>query len=284
MSHNNSESNTIIFKLNNKFKITQFATIIQLFKACSETTAMVIMTNHIHIQVMDKSHVCLCECRLFFDWFDNTDEVKKTVQYLFSKNNNKSITFIFSSGIFHTIINSIGDQQILFMEFNTDDDSFKINIEYNTTNKDNINKYYSLPLIEQEQEMMKIPDTEYNLDFVIGIKTIYDIFSQMMIFSNTIRFVCDENNMCISSTDGTNGEMKVNINAYDFEEFSIDEGGMLDLEFSLTHLMKYCLTTKLVSQIKFCMSVDEPMKIIYQLDESSDSVIQFFIAAKMKEE
>ena len=257
--------------LKNRAKVAQFTTIFMLLKACSEMVCIVIMADHVHIQVMDKSHICLCECRLFFTWFDNADEDKlgETV----------SASFVFSSGIFHTILNSIGEQTLI-MEFEEGEDVFKVSAIYDTPTKENINKYYTLPLVDKEHEVMNIPETEYNVEFTIGAKTIIDIFAQMMLFGATIRVQCDEDTMKICSSEGSNGEMRVDINTDDFEEFAIDEGLELELNYSLTHLMKYCLTTKLVPTIQFCISTTAPMKVSYNLEEAK-AIVQFFIAAKV---
>lgn len=273
--------------LREKAKITQFTTIFQLVKACSETVCVIFTKKYVHIQIMDKSHICLCDCCLYYEWFDNENmeelkqQVLSTIQNNNTDNNINNNSFIFSSNIFHTIIHSI-TEQMLVIEFEAKKDTFQVSLLYDTATKENIHKYYSLPLIELEQEIMNIPDdTEYNVEFTIGAKTISDIFNQMSIFSSSINIKCDEDNMKVSSLEGSHGTMSINVNTDDFEEFSIDENFELDIDYSLTHIMKYCLTTKLNPMIQFYISTDAPMKINYFLNDKA--TVRFFIAAKISE-
>lgn len=287
------------FVLKDKAKLSKFAIILNIFKALNETICFIINKEYLHIQVMDKSHICLCECYIYYDWFNNEEEIKQGINganaAMFLTNNQ----FIFSSGIFHTIVNSVNEDQTLVLELDKDSDVLKISIVYSQQNNKNIDKYYSIPLIEQENEIMTVPSTEYNVEFTIGAKTISDIFSQMAIFGQTIKILCDEDEMTISSSEAMNGEMKVNIKTDDFESFSIDEDLELDLDYSLTHIMKYCLTTKLVQDVQFSISTEAPMKIFYSLsdakpvnegavpiagaEQQTKSNIQFYIASKVQD-
>jgi hypothetical protein len=262
-------------------KAGQLATIFQLLKACSEMVAIIIKPDYVYIQVMDKSHICLCESRLYKQWFQEvagfpnvvagTTKTKKSSGSPHGHGRASYPTFSFSAGIFHTIIGSVNSpDQTLQITFDTGADTFKIDIIHAVTNKENINKHYTLPLTSLEHEFMDIPETDYNVDFSIGVKTINDIFMQMGIFGTGIRITCDEENVKISSTgDNANGNMDVKISTADFDEYSIVEDAQIDLKYSLSHIMKFCITTKLVPNVLFNISPESPMKISYLLDETT---------------
>ena len=81
--------------------------------------------------------------------------------------------------------------------------------------------------------------------------------------------------------NGMVGEMLVNIPIDDLNEYSIVEGEVIDLKYSLNYIAKMCLTNKISNEVVFCISADYPMKIKYDLgDESS---IVFYIAPKISD-
>lgn len=273
--------------LNHK-KATQLTTVLQLLKAASETVSFVMQSKFVYIQVVDKSHVCLGECKLYYDWFLNGKELVAQ--------KSKSGTFVLSAPLFHTIINSVNNvEQKLILEFTPSKDTFTVDIIYNITNKENINKHYILNLSAGiEHELLDVVEMEYAVEFMIGVKTLQDILSQMAIFGTGITMVCTEDGVRVSSsTDNQIGTVEVNISCNDFEEFAIDEGGHIKNEFNCTHLTKYCITAKLVPTVKLFIGNGMPMKICYMLDEevvgTSDdcdndeekSMVRFFLSPKI---
>lgn len=261
-------------------KAAQFATILQILKACSESVALVMRADHVHIQVMDKSHVCLCECRLYYSWFA-PGTVPPTGPSI-------GETFVVASATIHSILASItSDQQRCQLVFDTDADNFTVDVLHAVTNKENIDKHYTLPLVGTEAQMIDVVECEYVAEFTIGVKTIADVLAQMTLFGAAIRIHCTEEAVQIASTgDNQKGALEVAINTNDFEEFAIDESGDISPIFSLTHLTKICITTKLVGEVKFFISDEAPMKILYSLGggggaNADESIVQFLLAPKI---
>ena len=75
--------------------------------------------------------------------------------------------------------------------------------------------------------------------------------------------------------------MLVNIPIEDLTEYSIVEGEVINLSYSLSYINKMCLTNKLSNEIQFSISAEYPMKIRYDLGD--DSSIVFYIAPKMND-
>jgi proliferating cell nuclear antigen len=73
--------------------------------------------------------------------------------------------------------------------------------------------------------------------------------------------------------------MLVNIPIEDLTEYSIVEGGEINLSYSLNYIYKMCLTNKLSNEIIFNISEEYPMKIQYDLGDESYMI--FFIAPKI---
>ena len=57
-------------QISDKKKKDVFVSLFQTLKNCSSVISMKINSELIHIQGMDKSHVCLFDLKLYFEWFD----------------------------------------------------------------------------------------------------------------------------------------------------------------------------------------------------------------------
>jgi len=144
--------------------------------------------------------------------------------------------------------------------------------------KGEFNKYFKIPLVDYEYELMEIPAVDYDAEFSIHSKKICEIVSQMMVFGTDIQFNCSEDKIDLV-TNGVTGEMLVNIPIEDLTQYSIVEGEEIQLSYSLSYIYKMCLTNKLSSEIDFFISGESPMKLKYDL--GNDSYLEFYIAPKV---
>lgn len=256
-------------QINDKKKKDLFVSLFHILKSCSSTINLSLTSNSMHIQGMDKSHICLFNVILNSKWFDE-----------YKLNNDAKISF--SSSVFYSIISTKTDNQNLhiFMK-NADDDQLEIKFESEgDTKKKDFKKSFKMPLIEYEYEEMNIPNPDYDAEFSFSSKQISDIFSQLNNFSDDIIIQCSENDVNLSA-NGANGEMKVEIPIDELTSFSIVEGEIITLTYSLAYINKMCITNKLSTDIDFSLSNECPLKINYDLGDDSNLV--FFIAPKMND-
>jgi proliferating cell nuclear antigen len=256
-------------QINDKKKKDLFVSLFHILKSCSSTINLQLTSDSMHIQGMDKSHICLFNVILSNQWFDE-----------YKLNNNVKISF--SSSVFYSIISTKADNQNLhiFMK-NADDDQLEIKFETEgESKKKDFKKSFKMPLIEYEYEEMNIPTPDYDAEFSFSSKQISDIFSQLNNFSDDIIMQCSENDVNLSA-NGANGEMKVEIPIDELTSFSIVEGEVITLTYSLAYINKMCITNKLSTDIDFSLSNECPLKINYDLGDDSNLV--FFIAPKMNE-
>ena len=256
-------------QINDKKKKDLFVSLFHILKSCSSTINLSLTSTNMHIQGMDKSHICLFNVILSSQWFDE-----------YKLNNDAKISF--SSSIFYSIISTKADNQNLhiFMTNETDD---QLEIKFETENeakKKDFKKSFKMPLIEYEYEEMNIPTPDYDAEFSFSSKQIADIFNQLNNFSDDIIMECSENDVNLSAK-GANGEMKVEIPIDELTSFSIVEGEVITLTYSLAYINKMCITNKLSTDIDFSLSNNCPLKINYDL--GNDSNLVFFIAPKMNE-
>jgi proliferating cell nuclear antigen len=268
------------FQICDKKKKEIFISIFQILKNCSSIISCTFEEKLLHIQGMDKSHICLFDVTLNQDWFDNYDIVEK-----------KNISF--DSNIFHSIISTKSDnldlifrfssdnEDVLYIDFvnhNTQEQKEKSKKGKKSDDSKQFQKFFKIPLIENEYQELNIPNTDYDVEFTISAKHIDDIFSQLILFGNDISIHCSQDNIHLT-TNGVTGEMRVEIPTDDISSYSIVEGEEILLNYSLIYLNKMCITNKLSEEIEFSLSNEFPMKITYSLGE--DSFITFYTAPKV---
>ena len=240
-----------------------FIHIFQMIKMNTNLIHLKFYETYLHIQGMDNCHVSLHDISLFQTWFD-----------LYEKSDNDEICI--DANIF---------SQILSFGLN---DTEKITILFGEENIDisligtNYNKEFSIPQIENDYPWMNIPsDTEYDAEFSIKTKLGQDFCNQLMIFGDTMKINCNENNIYFS-TSGTNGDMKVEIKSENLIDYSITEGEHVDIEYGINYIQKVFFLAKTFDIIYFSISKTLPLKLSFHLDYES-SKLEFYIAPKIED-
>lgn len=252
--------------INDKKKKDLFISIFQLLKNSSSHINASFTSDNMHIQGMDKSHICLFDLNINKEWFSNY-----TV--------NEETKICFDASIFHTMISTKSEDQELIIKKNTDD---SITIELINANKNSdYSKFFTMSLIEYEYDEMNIPETEYEAEISLPSKKVTDMISQLNNYGNDLLITCSENYVDFK-TKGDSGEMRVNIPVDDMLSYSVVEGDDINLTYSLIYISKMCITNKLSSEIEFYLSSECPMKIKYNLGD--DSTLLFYIAPKISDD
>jgi proliferating cell nuclear antigen PCNA len=252
--------------ISEKVKKDLFIAIFQVLKSCSSQIFLQVTSEKLHIQGMDKSHICLYDVSITKNWFNDYKV-------------DKSIKISFDSSTFYQIISNKSDGCNIIIHLSSEDN---LNIDLITLNhiKGEFNKYFKLPLCEYDYEEMSIPTCDYDAEFSISSKKICEILSQMLAFGADINIDCSEEKIALV-TNGTTGEMSVDISTDDVSEYCIIEDQQINLTYSLSYISKMCLTNKLSNEIDFFISSEYPMKIKYNLGD--ESTLLFFIAPKVND-
>lgn len=260
----------IKIQLSDKKKKDVFVSLFQILKNCSSVISCKFTTELLHIQGMDKSHVCLFDAKIQSNWFSSY-EIKET------------INLSFDSNVFHSIISSKSDLQDLFILIE-DDNTDTLHIHFIPQEKENkkgdFKKLFKMPLTEYEYDEMNIPTVDYDAEFSLSSKQISEMFNQLSNFGNDIIIKCSEEDISLT-TNGITGEMRVDVPIDDLSSYSIVEGDEIILTYSLSYINKMCITNKLSNDIEFSLSNNCPMKISYDLGDNC--LLQFFMAPKMNE-
>jgi len=253
------------FSITDKTKKELFVALLQIIKNCSNTINAFFTVDSLQIQGMDHSHICLFESILVADWFN---------EYTFNSGSDTA-NICCNSGVLHAIL-SKHDGSSITVEYEGEPDSLNISLE--TTKKTDFNKYFKMPLIIFDYELMCIPESEYAADFSISAKKINEITSQMLSFGDDVTISCGDESISLK-TDGMSGDMLVTVSTDDLTEYSISEN--LELSYSLNYVAKMCLTSKLSEEITFSLHPELPMRMLYNL--SDNSYLKFYLAPKCNE-
>ena len=253
--------------ISNKNKKDLFVSLFQVLKNCTTLVCVIFETDKLHIQGMDKSHVCLFDVNIQKKWFD---------EYIVEETTNVS----FDTNIFHLIMSTKQESHDIIIH-KIEEDYLNIDLVSKEHAKGEFNKYFKLSLTDYDYQLMNVHEVDYDAEFSISSKKICEIVSQMMTFGTNINIKCSEEKIDLI-TNGITGEMLVNIPIEDLTEYSIVEGEEIKLSYSLSYINKMCLTNKISNEINFYISGEYTMKIQYALGD--DSYIIFFIAPKINDE
>lgn len=260
----------VCFVISDKRKKDVFISIFHLFKSSATQINLTINKNTFHVQGMDKSHVCLFDLKLYFEWFDYYEV-------------NKKYDLCFDTATFYSIINTKSeDQSIVFYLEDDNTETLLIELKNNATvKKGDYNKFFKLPLLDYEYQEMVIPTTDYDAEFSLPSKKVTDMLSQLSNFGDDLNIKCSE--QCVDfKASGNFVEMRVNIPVDDMTSYAVVEDEEINLMYSLIYISKMCITNKLSNDIEFSLSNECPMKINYNLGD--DSSLMFYIAPKMNDD
>jgi proliferating cell nuclear antigen len=246
---------------------------------------------------MDKSHICLSSIHISSDWFsyyeiDNPTNISldannfaimmnyavkhSKMEIKFEDETEPDTIFINLSSVSSNGISSTSNNNI-----SNNADLVEPKKKGKSKVKDDHNKFdhfFELGLIEVEQDTLNIPEVEYDVDFTMKSENFSELISELMVFGSNLNIMCNEENLEFNAS-GDAGKLKVNIPIDDLNEYAIAEGDSLDISYSLTHLGKMCLSTKLGQYVSLSISTEYPMAIKYDLGDNSS--VAFYIAPKI---
>jgi len=281
--------------IENKTKMEMFVALFQLLKNWGSHLNLHFEKTHLHIQTMDKSHICLSNITIKDKWFSSYS-VDNVTNISLDTNN---FAIMMNYALKHN------KMEIKF-EDEVDPDKLFINLSSNSNNVSNISKdvievvdpvdskktkkikkkevqnkfdhFFELGLIDVEQDILGIPDVEYDVDFMIKSENFSELMSELMVFGSNLNILCSEDVLEFNAS-GDTGKLKVNVPIDDLNEYAISEGETLDISYSLNHIGKMCLSNKLGQYVSLSISSEYPMAIKYDLGD--ESIVVFYIAPKI---
>jgi proliferating cell nuclear antigen len=268
--------------IENKSKMEMFVALFQLLKNWGSYLNLHFENTRLYIQSMDKSHICLSSITISSQWFSSylienatnisLDSTNFAIMMSYAlKHNKMEINFEDELNPDKLFINLSSNSESLFVEPKTKGKKVK-----EVQNK--FDHFFELGLIDVEQDTLGIPEVEYDVDFTMKSENFAELISELMVFGSNLNIICSEEVLEFNAS-GDTGKLKVNIPIDDLNEYAIAEGEIVDISYSLNHIGKMCLSTKLGQNVSLSISSEYPMAIKYDLGD--DSSVAFYIAPKI---
>ena len=270
--------------IENKSKMEMFVALFQLLKNWGSYLNLHFEKTRLYIQSMDKSHVCLSSITISSQWFssyqiDDTtnislDSTNFAIMMSYAlKHNKMEINFEDDVDPDKLFINLSSNSESAFVEPSAKSKGKKVKEVQNK-----FDHFFELGLIDVEQDTLGIPDVEYDVDFTMKSENFAELINELMVFGSNLNIICSEEVLEFNAS-GDTGKLKVNIPIDDLNEYAIAEGEIVDISYSLNHIGKMCLSTKLGQNVSISISSEYPMAIKYDLGD--DSSVAFYIAPKI---
>lgn len=267
-------------EINDKKKCEQFNYIFTNLKYFTDKVVLHVSEEKIYLQGMDNNHICVYEVSLSSSWFTKYEVIEAE-------------TICIPLSIFTKILQIHNEKQYIII-YNEDNDS--LDIEYKTMyseNKDEINKpdnnlskgifdkYFQIPLMDMDTDMLQIPDTDYEVDIEMESKRFKGLIDELSNFNETLNINCDENQVTLESKS-MEGSMKTIINMDDIELLAVVEDKEVNTSFGIKYIANMCQFHKLSSNCSIHISEDMPLMMKFEMDD--DCHIQFHVAPKINDD
>ena len=270
--------------IENKSKMEMFVALFQLLKNWGSYLNLHFEKTRLYIQSMDKSHVCLSSITISSQWFSSyqiedatnisLDSTNFAIMMSYAlKHNKMEINFEDDVDPDKLFINLSSNSESSFVEPNVKPKGKKVKEVQNK-----FDHFFELGLIDVEQDTLGIPEVEYDVDFTMKSENFVELIGELMVFGSNLNIICSVEVLEFNAS-GDTGKLKVNIPIDDLNEYAIAEGEIIDISYSLNHIGKMCLSTKLGQNVSLSISSEYPMAIKYDLGD--DSSVAFYIAPKI---
>lgn len=239
--------------LSNPFKVSKFTAIFQHLKQLVDCIAIHFSVDGMYIQGMDNTQICLFECKLTNDWFDEYEFYPEVDDPRICMN----------TTILYKVISAIDEKHKIEISYSGQTDI--LHIKFGDPGDNVFNKCFEISLMDLDTELMTIPRKEAQVDLTIDTSTFSKLISQLLIFSDVLTLHFTDEDIKFRA-EGTEGAMNSKIDLDDVNEYAIGENSTLSQSYSLTYINTMCSFGKLNKSIIMGFSSDMPMSLIYDLD------------------
>jgi proliferating cell nuclear antigen PCNA len=249
-------------------KADAFTALFQHIRLFTDNVNIQFETERMYIQTMDNARVSIVEMAIPATWFS-----EYTLESAVSLGINSTILF--------KVLSTRDKGQTIQLAYDTDDsDKLALHFTGGTDGKETVfEKHFEIPLIDLDDDMMNIPDTEAQAEFSLSSAHFAGLVNQLRLFGDTMEIRCTEERIELYSHSQDSGKMCVEMRIDDLTEFAIDEGGEVNLSFSLSYLHNICMYNKIAKEISVRLTDAFPMKLVYDLGENAR--LTFYLAPKI---
>lgn len=242
-------------------KADKFVTLFQQMKSFTDCINIQLQSEQLFLQSIDANRVSIFELYLPKEWFD---------EYTMDE--------YCEMGIYTNLLNNVFQtrQKHQTITLHDNDSCDKLGISF-SSEQDNIQKEFVLPLFDLDVELMSIPDMEHHIHILMDSGLFSENMKQLKLFGDNVCFHCKENSISFSSPHDDNGKMNVSIPKSELIEYKHIQS--IQMSFSTSILNQICSFQKLNKNIKISITDAYPLNITLLIDpDGSDARIVFYIA------
>jgi len=153
------------------------------------------------------------------------------------------------------------------LNINYDTDTLNISFINGTTTCD---KFFELPMIDVNNEIIKLSDTESHVELCMTSKKLTELVSQIEIFDKIVTFELSEKKVLMKAS-GDKGSMMAKLSLEDSQllDYAVMEGLELSQSFSLKHIKLMIAFNKIAKEVKLELTKDRPLIMTYDLEKES---------------
>ena len=254
----------------NKKKAQIFTAIFQNLNKFTTDINIHFREDDFYIQGMDTSHCSMFEITLKKDWFED---------YV---NNENSVIGV-NASVLYKIFNTKQENQIIVMEYI--DESAKLDICFKNLQpvENEFPKEFVVPLMDIDSDLLQVPEVDYDIFMNINTKSLSTMVSQLEIFDDVVHLNYENKELSLNG-NGDNGKIRIilldekhkNIN-----EVNVNIENDLRLCYSIKYISYFCSFSKVNSNVNISFKEAMPMVMHYELEDSEDSYIKFYLAPKI---
>ncbi len=255
----------------NKKNAAVFVSIFNNLSKFSDAINILFTNDHMYIQGMDSSHCSMFEIKIHSEWFE-------------SYTCEETVTIGVSTSILYRVLNTGDENQLLFLNFEKDDDKLGVSFKNLKQEHKYFPKEFEIPLIDLEVDTLHVPECDYDMVSKLPIKSFSSIVDQLCIFGDNMTVEINDSPLMKFSSDGHEGKLCVNMVEDDKEftdEFSVTCDVDIKLQYSLKYIQMFSSFSKVNKDVTIKMSENTPMEVYFQLENSDNSFVRFFLAPRI---
>ena len=246
------------FQINDVKKAFEFIELMKFIKNISQHITFMCTPEHIYIQTMDSSHVCLLDVYIPADWFHSYET--------------QNVTFSMYASILVKVLSMYTiDSMIDIYISEEDDDKIHINLIH-----DKEQKIFAIPLMDIEREILKAKDIDTKLDFMINTKKLDKYINELILFGEEITIECNNDKLFLG-TKNDEGSFNIEIKNETLEEFNVIDDYAFKGAYSIKYLQYILKLSIIYPKIHLYLDDESPLMITF---DSTNIKIKLFVAPK----
>ncbi len=237
--------------------------ILKKLKLFTESFVLMVNNERLYIQGMDSSHIIIFDLHLSSEWFDKIET-----------SSDKNFEFGLHTTLLAKILNIKSDSQSMRI-YNDENSTDKLGIDFINGSSNDYDKFFEVPLMDIDNDLLEIPPTDYNASIIIeskNFKKLIDDFHGLE-FQN-IQIKCSEYEVQFKS-ESSNGNMVLNINDSQMYSYNttLDDDDVVSNSFNLNFIGKMC-QFKVSKFICIQQSPGIPIEIKYLLNPNDEKKME----------